>query len=144
MPRVARQEDRPEDWAATTAQALAWDRGYIHVGETLICRACGATVPNSFKTSGTYGLAGPRNVMTTGTSGWRAAPARADASVPSDHPSTIAAIPAATTAAPTNRCSGRASPSTSQPSSAPTTMLLSRAAATRDTGVERIASSTRM
>jgi uncharacterized membrane protein len=59
MPRVARQEARPEDWAATTAQAIAWERGYIHAGQTLICRECGVTIPNSFSTSGTYGLAGP-------------------------------------------------------------------------------------
>lgn len=57
MPHVDRREDQPDDWAPTTSMAQAWDRGYVHAGETLVCRACGAAVPTSFKTSGTAGLA---------------------------------------------------------------------------------------
>jgi hypothetical protein len=60
MPRVARQEARPEDWAETTMMALAWEEGYVHSGAGLVCRACGAVVPQHFGTSGTAGLAQPR------------------------------------------------------------------------------------
>ena len=79
-----------------------------------------------------------------GRAGAEARSTRSERRPPLRHPSTIAAMPTATTAEPTRRCRGRASSRTSQPNNAPTTMLLSRAAATRATGASCIARSTRM
>ena len=57
MPRVDRDEDRPDDWGPETTQSLAWERGYIHTADGLVCRECGATVPAGLRMQGTFGLA---------------------------------------------------------------------------------------
>src|SRR4051812_48500427 len=45
VPRIDRAEDRPEDWGPQTTQAQAWERGYVHTADGLVCRECGAVVP---------------------------------------------------------------------------------------------------
>ena len=57
MPHVERAEDRPDDWGPETTQSLAWDRGYIHTADGLVCRVCGALLPFGLKMQGTQGLA---------------------------------------------------------------------------------------
>ena len=57
MPRVDRAEERPEDWGPETTQSLAWERGYIHTTDGLVCRVCGSLLPFGLRMQGTHGLA---------------------------------------------------------------------------------------
>ena len=55
--RVERIEERPEDWGPETTQSLAWERGYIHTTDGLVCRTCGSLLPFGLRMQGTQGLA---------------------------------------------------------------------------------------
>jgi hypothetical protein len=57
VPHVDRTEERPDDWGPLTTQSQAWERGYIHTADGLVCRVCGAVVPFGLRMQGTQGLA---------------------------------------------------------------------------------------
>ena len=72
VPHVERAEDRPDDWGPETTQSLAWDRGYIHTADGLVCRVCGALLPFGLRMQRHSGpRPPPRNATRTGTDSLR-------------------------------------------------------------------------